>query len=33
MNIDKFTGKAENYSSYRPSYPNKYIDYLIKKVI
>lgn len=26
---EKFTGKAEIYSKYRPGYPKKYIDYLI----
>ncbi|MEE1003392.1 MAG: class I SAM-dependent methyltransferase [Acutalibacteraceae bacterium] len=27
-NTEKFTGKAENYSKFRPVYPNEYIDYL-----
>jgi ubiquinone/menaquinone biosynthesis C-methylase UbiE len=26
---DKFTGKADIYAKYRPSYPNEYIDYLL----
>ena len=28
MNENKFTGKAELYSKYRPSYPEKLIDWL-----
>jgi len=28
---DKFTGKAEIYEKYRPSYPLEYIDYLISE--
>ncbi|WP_139365006.1 class I SAM-dependent methyltransferase [Sutcliffiella halmapala] len=26
---ERFTGKADAYSRYRPSYPNEYIDYLL----
>lgn len=28
---DRFNGKGNNYSKYRPSYPKEYIDYLIKE--
>lgn len=28
--IDKFSGKAETYAKYRPSYPAAYVDYLIE---
>ncbi|MDO4534605.1 MAG: methyltransferase domain-containing protein [Clostridium perfringens] len=28
---DRFNGKGNSYSKYRPSYPKKYIDYLIKE--
>lgn len=28
--IDKFTGKADVYAKYRPSYPAAYVDYLIE---
>ena len=28
MNEDRFTGKAEIYNKYRPSYPEEFIDYL-----
>ena len=31
-NIYKFTGKAETYAKYRPTYPQAYIDYLFKSV-
>ena len=32
MNIDnKFNGKGNSYSKYRPSYPKEYIDYLVKE--
>ena len=31
-NIYKFTGKAETYAKYRPSYPQAYLDYLFKSV-
>ncbi len=31
-NIYKFTGKAETYAKYRPTYPQAYIDYLFKTV-
>lgn len=31
MSGSRFNGKARNYSKYRPSYPDEYIDYLIKK--
>ena len=31
-NIYKFTGKAETYAKYRPSYPQAYVDYLFKSV-
>ncbi|WP_026566544.1 class I SAM-dependent methyltransferase [Bacillus sp. UNC41MFS5] len=30
---DKFTGKAEVYAKYRPSYPHEYIEYLISKAV
>lgn len=30
-NINKFSGKAEIYTKYRPKYPNAAIEYLIKK--
>lgn len=29
-NHDKFTGKADFYAKYRPTYPNEYITYLIE---
>lgn len=32
MNEDKFTGKAEVYAKYRPSYAPAFIDYLYEKV-
>lgn len=31
MNEDKFTGKADFYAKFRPSYPNELIDYLYEK--
>lgn len=31
-NEERFTGKAESYSSFRPSYPKELIDYLYTKV-
>ena len=30
-NTENFTGKAEVYSKYRPSYPNEFIDYLLSE--
>lgn len=31
MNEDKFSGKAEDYDRYRPSYPSELVDWLFKK--
>lgn len=31
MNEDKFTGKADNYDRYRPSYPTELVDWLFTK--
>ena len=31
MNFDKFNNIAEIYDKYRPEYPEKYLDYLIRK--
>lgn len=30
-NTVKFTGKAENYTKFRPSYPKEYLDYLVNE--
>jgi len=32
MNTEKFTGKADNYEKYRPSYPKEFLDYLYGEV-
>lgn len=31
MNEEKFSGKAEHYDRYRPSYPDRLIDWLYEK--